>query len=168
MSSILDALKKVEERLRSVSEQSTADGLVSSLDLSAIRDDLPKPSTLPEGESVAMEEYLGLLDMIARVRKRVREVVEEERASARETVERLNQEIATLQSNLAQQKELHAAELETGKRALVHAYARIRELQQILAESNAAVVEVRSALVQALDRTMELSTTADAIHDGTP
>ena len=130
-----------------------------------MQDDVPKPSTSPEGESEIMTAYLGLMDMIVRIRNHVKEVVEEERAAASESIETLNREITSLQSRLAQQGESHKAELETNKRALASARARVRALKQLLAESNAAIIEARSQIGRILEKTTDLSEKADAFQE---
>lgn len=158
MSVILDALKKAEERLRAAGEQSTAEGVIEHLDVSAIHAALPKTAlAAPEGNNDIVTAYLGLMEMIVHIRRHVREVMEEERAASRETVAQLHAEIAALQERLAQRETAHATKLDTGKRALAHARTRITYLRQLLAENNAAIVEARSRIVNVLDTTDALS-----------
>ena len=172
MSTILDALKKVQERLDSATKQGTTEGLVSNLDVSAMQDDMPKPSASPDDESEIMEAYLGLMDMIVHIRNHVKEVVAEERAAASESIETLNREIVSLQSRLAQETESHQRELldrdrelAARNRAFAEDRSRIKDLKRQLAESNAAVVEARSRIGLILEKTTDLFEKAGAFQE---
>lgn len=165
MSAILDALKKVEERLRAATQQETTEGLMSELDAATMLGETPKPPIAQEkDESEIMTAYLGLLQMIVLIQNHARELIDKERTGTRDTIESLNREVASLRSRLAQVTETqekqareHERDLAIRNRAFAEARAQIKNLKQRLETSNAAIVEARSRIVRLFDVSADLA-----------
>ena len=85
MSTILNALKQVEEQIRNEAERRAADGAAAAADPSKTRVDLPAPPKA--GASADTEEmmkfYSGLIDALTRIQTRMQDEMEQGLAEAR-------------------------------------------------------------------------------------
>ena len=161
MSTILDALKRVEERLRNDAGRppgggtKTADGLTSGPDLSKARDDssIQLKEAVPGENEEVMEVYLRLADMLARIQDRVQVEMEEGRAEARSANAELVQAMAALQNDFARQREAlrkeiqqRDAEREAGRVALAAAQSQTDSLRQLVVETRGANAKLAQAM----------------------
>ncbi len=155
MSTILDALKRVEEQIRSEAEQRAGDGLPGHPDPSKTRADAPmqaKNGASGDADEVA-QVYTGILNMLARIQEQVRTGKDEARAEARNAHAELAKTMATLQNDFIRQRE--AIQKEFQKRDTEHGAtnARLAEsqtqtesLKKMIGEFKAAGAELARAV----------------------
>lgn len=173
MSTILEALKRVEEQLRNDARLKTAGSVKGGLEPSHARDDLAPQTkdTVSEESDEATRIYLSLVDMISRIGERVQTGVEQERSKAKKTIDSLSKAVAGLQEELAHQREMlqnvsrqQEAEREAGKAALAAAQSQIDPLRLTNTETQEAIGEL--ARVTTLLK-QELATQREALQEET-
>ncbi len=155
MSTILDALKRVEEQLRYEAEQKAAG--VSPGEPGPSKAPVPPAGplrgiSLDENDDAA-EVYLRLVDMLTRIQNRNQAAVDEGRAEARSAHAALTQTVVALRNDLAQQVE--ALRRETQQRETQHkngnaAFGMMQAqgdtLKKLLDEARGAYTELAKAV----------------------
>jgi chromosome segregation ATPase len=158
MSTILDALRQVEESIRNEAAQKAADGLAGVPDPSTVRNDptAPVKSAVPGESGGATQFYSGLLDMLKRIQEQVHTVMDEGRAEARSADAELAQAVAALRNDSVRLKEAvqrefqkRDAERDAGNAAMSAMQSQSDSLQKVLAENtgtNAKLVQAIASL----------------------
>lgn len=155
MSTILDALKRVEEQLRYEAEQKSggaSPGEPGPFKAPAAPAGPLRGISLDEGDDAA-EVYLRLVDMLTRIQNRNQAAVDEGRAEAKSANTALAQTVLALRNDLAQQMETLGKETrqretqhKTGNAALGMLQAQSDALKKLLDEARGANADLARAV----------------------
>ena len=155
MSTILDALKQVEERIRNEAAQKSGEGLPGGAGPSMTRTDASvslKGSVSGDSEE-AMKVYAGIIDLLNRIQDRLQTAMEAGRAEARSANAELAQAITVLKSDAIRLKEAiqqefqkRNVEREAANTRLAALQSQADALKQLLSETG----ETNAKLAQAL------------------
>jgi len=124
MSTILDALKRVEEQLRTGARRKAADGGTGGITLSGAREELALSRETVSGDNdEATRVYLSLVDMISRMQERAQTAIEEQRAQSGLALAELRVAIDGIRRDIAQQTDAFegAVRDQSGQRETVDA-----------------------------------------------
>ncbi len=155
MSTILDALKRVEEQIRIEAEQRAAEGVSAQSDLSKFRKDAPGQAingSAGDGDEVA-EVYSAILRMLAGIQDQIRTQKDEWRAEARGANADLAKAVAALQNDLIRQRDAVQKEFQkrdnehtAGNAKLAEAQSQSDALKKALAEAKVAHADLAKAV----------------------
>jgi chromosome segregation ATPase len=155
MSTILDALKQVEERIRNEALQKSGDGLPGGVGAPKGRIDASiqlKNAAAGENDDV-MAVYSGIVDMLTRIQDRLQTALDEGRAEARTATAELAKALTAVQNEFLRQREAIQREFqklnverEAGNAALAELQSKTDSLKRMLADTGGTKAELGQTL----------------------
>jgi chromosome segregation ATPase len=155
MSTILDALKQVEERIRNEALQKSGDGLPGGVGAPKGRIDAPiqlKNAAAGDNDDV-MAVYSGIIDMLTRIQDRLQTALDEGRAEARTATAELAKALTAVQNEFLRQREAIQREFqklnverEAGNAALAELQSKTDSLKRMLADTGGTKAELGQTL----------------------